>query len=91
MLTIHDLTNEEIVRRGKDIYERSIRPSIDEATDYGKALVINVANGEYEMADRPLDAADRLMARYKEPPLFFMRVGWPAFAKMGGGWNRRRV
>lgn len=80
-------TSQEISQRGKAWYERAIRPQIDEESQKGKALVIDIETGDYELDDEGLDAAHRLLAKRADAPLYWMRVGYPAYAKIGG-WRR---
>ena len=67
-------TKEEIVRRGKLLYEQQIRPDV-EAIGLGPVLVINVETGEYEMGTDYLSASNRAAAKYLGAPLYAMRVG----------------
>jgi hypothetical protein len=51
-------TGEEIARRGKKLYERTIRAQV-EPEHKGKLLVLNLETGEYEMdADDTRDYQD---------------------------------
>lgn len=77
----------EVVRRGKEWYEKEIRAKVDEEKDRGKALVIDVDTGDYEIDTDELAAAHRALARHPNAELYFMRVGYPAFGKMGGSWD----
>lgn len=74
-------TREEIVRRGKEIYERDIRPAV-EAGNEGRVVAIDVLTGEYELADNATAAASQLRARLPEAMVFFMRVGYPTMARI---------
>ena len=78
---------EETVRRGKEWYDREIRPKV-EADNFGKRLIINIETGEYEIDEDSLVATRRLLARDPDAQLYGMRIGFPAAAKMGGGWPR---
>ena len=56
-------SKEEIVRRGEELYEKSIRPKVEEDFD-GKILAIAVKDsGDYEINNTSLRAADRLRLR----------------------------
>jgi len=78
---IAQLTREEIIRRGKEIYERDIRPLL-EAGNEGRVVAIDVISGEYELADTATISANRLRARLPEATVFFMRVGYPTMARI---------
>ena len=85
----HPLYNtEEIVRRGKTLYEQQLRPQV-EAGNTGKVLVINVETGDYEMDTDHLTASDRAAARYPGAPLYAMRIGSPALGRLGARSPRR--
>jgi len=76
-----EFTKEEIVRRGKEIYERDIRPLV-EVGNKGRVVAIDVRTGEYELADDATTSASRLRARAPEAVIFFMRVGYPTMARV---------
>lgn len=79
-------TARETVRRGKERYEREIRPRVEADENRGKMLVINVDTGEYEMDGDDLAATRRALAKVPNAQLYGMRIGLPAAVKMGGGW-----
>ena len=81
------LSPREVVRRGKEWYENEIRAEVDEEKDWGKPLVIDINTGHYEIDEDELAAARRAFARNPDAELYFMRIGFPAFGKMGGGWG----
>ena len=70
-------TKEEIVQRGKEIYERDLRPLI-EAGNEGRVVAIDVLTGEFELADDAITSAGQLRARVPETVIFVLRVGYPA-------------
>jgi len=76
-------TPDEIARRGKAVYERQIRPTI-ERDHYGQFVVIDVDTGQYEVDSDHLAAAKRARAKNPAAALFAMRVGFPALARIGG-------
>ena len=83
-------TPEEIARRGRDLYERQIGSRLW-GERRGEVLVINVETGGYEIALDHLTAARRARARFGAAPLFAMRVGFPALARIGGRTTTRRT
>ena len=48
-------SSEEIVRRGEDLYDQTIRAQV-EKQHRGQMIVINVETGDYEIADSTLPA-----------------------------------
>ena len=81
-------STEEVIQRGKTLYEQRLRPQV-EAGNSGKVLVINVETGDYEMDVDHLAASDRAAAKYPGAPLYAMRIGFPALARLGAGSPRR--
>jgi hypothetical protein len=75
-------TTEEIVRRGKELYEREIRPKV-EAGNKGKILVIDIETGAYEIDSDQLAAAERALAKHPGAALFAMRIGYPTMGRIG--------
>ena len=78
------ISEKEIVQRGRALYEQKILADIDELTDKGNMLVINVETGEYEMDADDVAAAKQAKARFGDAPLFTMRVGHSAAYRLGG-------
>ena len=81
MTATAEFTKEEIVRRGKEIYERDIRPLV-EAGNEGRVVAIDVRTSEFELADDATTSASQLRARLPEAVIFFMRVGYPTMARV---------
>jgi hypothetical protein len=79
-------SNEEIVRRAEELYEREIRARVEEEHK-GRILVMDIESGAYEIDDDLLKAAHRLRAKNPNAVLYSMRIGFPALAKMGGSWG----
>jgi hypothetical protein len=80
---------DEIVRRGKELYERDIRSKV-EAGNKGKILVIDIETGEYEIDDNPVTAAERVRAQHPDAALFAMRIGYPTMGRLGArSWAAR--
>lgn len=65
---------EEIVPRGREIYEREVRPVLGPEHE-GKFVVIDVASGDYEVSDDDGEAFDRAGDRHPEAVFFVLRVG----------------
>ena len=72
-----DLTGVEISALGKMIYRKKIRPLMTEA-DIGKYVFVDIHSGEYEIADRAIDATDRLYERIPDHCGYLLRVGFSA-------------
>jgi hypothetical protein len=76
------LTKEEVVRRGREIYEREIRAKVEPEHD-GEFLVVDVTTSSYEMAGDGITAARRIRERNPEALLCFLRIGHAAAYKIG--------
>lgn len=78
----------QLADRAKQLYEESIRIHV-EPTHIGEFVVIDVENGDYEVAPDKLEALDRLRARNPAAQTFVLRVGSPTAAVLGGAnWHR---
>lgn len=80
---------EETARLGKEIYERDIRPLVEDA-HHGEVVAIDVDSGDYAIGDMVVTAAKRL--REKRPDAINVlseRVGYPALRHFGGSSLRR--
>ncbi len=84
------LSPEEVVRRGKELYESKIRAQV-EAGNKGKVLVIDVETGDYEIGEDSLPLSERLHAKHKDAALYAMRIGYPAFGRIGGPFAMERL
>ncbi len=80
---------DEIVRLGKEIYERDIRPQV-EADHFGEYVAIDVETGDWAVADGEIAALDRLLAmRPQAIDVLMERVGYRALRSFGAGSLRR--
>ncbi len=75
-------TKEEVARRGKEIYEREIRPRV-EAEHRGQFLVVDILSGAYEIAEDDLTASDRALAKNPKAILYGLRIGSPVAYRLG--------
>ncbi len=85
----HSLTKEEVVRRGREIYEREIRAKVEPEHD-GEFLVVDVTTGSYEVDESDVAASDRALQKNPDAVLYLMRVGRPAAYRIGRGLRRPR-
>ena len=78
------LSNEEIDRRGNDLYERVIREKVELGDNIGKQIVIDVETGEYDIDVDGLKASRRLFAKHPDAALLGLRIGYDAVYAIGG-------
>jgi hypothetical protein len=86
----YGLTKEQVVQRGREIYEREIRAKVEPEHD-GEFLVVDVTTGAYEVAVDGITAARRIRKRNPEALLCFLRVGHPTAYRIGAPLSIRTV
>lgn len=77
----HD--TEEVVRRGREIYERDIRPDVEAAHD-GEFVVVDVTTGLWEVDEDDVAASERALSKNPDAVLYFARAGRSAAYRLGG-------
>ena len=74
---------EEIVRLGKEIYERNIRPIVED-DHHGEVVSIDVDSGSWAMGEDVLEAVDRLRDEHNNViNVWSERVGYRALVSFG--------
>ena len=76
------LTPDEVVERGKAIYEQSIRAQV-EAGSIGKLVMIDVLSGNWVMGEDRVGMARHLRELNPDAANFALRVGYPTAEKIG--------
>jgi hypothetical protein len=76
-------TPEEIVRRGKEIYERDLRARL-EPHENGKYLALDIQTGAFEVDFELVKALRRLEAAQSKPQIYVGRIGYSTAIKIGG-------
>lgn len=77
-------SREEVARRGDALYDREVRPRIDEEADWGRYVVIDVHTGDFEVDGDEMAAGDRLAERRPDAQVWLTRVGSRYAAHFGG-------
>jgi len=80
--------NEEIARRGKELYEQPLRPQVETDENIGKIISIDIETGDYELGDDPVATGRRLQARHPGAAIWTRRVGYDAVYAVGGTRTR---
>lgn len=75
-------STEEVVRRGREIYEREIRADVEVSHD-GEFVVVDVTTGAWEVDEDDVAASDRVLARNPDAVLYFARVGRISAYRLG--------
>ena len=76
------LSDAEIVRRGRGIYDAQIRAKVEPQQD-GRFVAIDIESGDYEVADAAVDAMDKLEERRPNALFYVHRVGRVAAYALG--------
>jgi len=81
----------QTAERGTELYERHIRPRIEDG-NFGKYVAVDVRAGvplDYEIGSDLITAAERIMARRPDAILYTVRVGYPAVVtiRRRHGWG----
>ena len=76
------LSPKEIADRGQALYVEKIREKV-ESEHEGKALVLDIESGDYEIDVDEDAACDRIEARQPDGVFYLMRVGYPASLFIG--------
>ncbi|ETW96510.1 MAG: hypothetical protein ETSY1_26345 [Candidatus Entotheonella factor] len=83
-------SKEEFARRGDEVYEQKIKPSIA-AGHEGQFVVIDIETGAYEIDADELIASDRLFTRHPDAQVWMRRIGSRYVRRFGprltGRWN----
>ncbi len=86
MMPTVELTPDEVVVRGKTIYEQQIRAQV-EAGNIGKLMLVDVTTGHWEIGEDRIASARKLRALNPDAVMYGLRIGYPAAEKMGA-WPR---
>jgi hypothetical protein len=77
--------------QGQSYYETNLRVSVETQENTGKILVLDVDSGDYVIDSDHLTALRQMQNRHPDSRRFSLRIGYPALAKMGGGWQSQPV
>ena len=75
-------TTAEVVRLGREIYEREVRGQVENSHD-GEFVVVDVTTGDWEVDGDDVAASERVLARNADAVLYFARVGRRAAYRLG--------
>lgn len=78
---------EEFGRRGQEIYDRVVRPTLTPEDD-NKFVAIDIESEAYEIDRNDMTACRRLLARLPDAQTYVVRVGHAAAYSMGGASTR---
>lgn len=78
------LSSQKVARRGKELYQRSIRAKVETQENIGKIISINVEIGDYEIGDDLVETSLRLQSKQTDAALWGERIGFDAVYVVGG-------
>jgi len=78
------IDHDDVARRGKFLYEQSIRREVETDENIGKIVVIDPETGAFAVDNKGLDASRRLHALHPGAPLYGIRIGYNAAISFGG-------
>jgi hypothetical protein len=81
-------SDEEIDRRGQELYDEKIAPLVETDANLGKIIVIDIETGDYEIDSDGLAASHRALAKHPGAALYGLRIGYDAVEGIGGGPER---
>lgn len=77
-------SDREIAKRGRDLYDRSLRTQVEVRDNIGKIIAIDIITGNYEIDDNLLEASDRLLSQFSDAAIWIERIGFNAVYAVGG-------
>ncbi len=73
---------DEVVARGKALYEKDIRAQV-ETGNVGRLLLVDLTTGNWVMGEDRIEMARQLRARNPQAQNYGMRVGYPTTTAIG--------
>jgi hypothetical protein len=77
-------SGEEIVRRGEELYEQSIRSQVKTDENIGKIVSIDIETGEYAVDVDPVVVGLLVQSKRQEAAIYGKRIGFNAAFALGG-------
>ena len=82
------LSREEVAKRARELYEKSIRQQVEVEENIGKMVIIDFESGDYEIDENGLKAAHSLSAKHPNARLLGIRIGYNVAVSFGGVMER---
>ena len=83
-----NLSDEEIGRRGRALYDSRLRGRVETESNIGKHIVIDIETGDYEVDPDGLAASRRVLERQPNAILYGARIGYDAVYSLDGALTR---
>lgn len=78
---------QEFARRGEEVYESQVRPTLS-VSDEGKFAAIDIETSSFEIDDDELRACDRLTSRVPGAQVWLVKIGSRHLHRFGGHTRR---
>jgi hypothetical protein len=79
-----NISDREIARRGRDLYDRTIRARVETVENIGRIISIDIDTGNYEIGEDLLDLSTRLQLKSPHAIIWAERIGFNAVYAVGG-------
>jgi hypothetical protein len=83
-------SREEFARRGQEIYERQVRPTL-RPDDEGKFVAIDIESGSFEVDRDDYAATERLLSRHPDAQIWLVQAGQPVAYRLGARSARGEI
>ena len=84
MMVPPNISDREIARRGRDLYDRTIRTQVETAANLGKIISIDIETGDYAIGEDLLDLSTHLQLKSPNAIVWAERIGFNAVYAVGG-------
>jgi hypothetical protein len=79
-----NIDDQEITRRGQDIYHRTLRSQVETTDTIGKIIAIDIETGCYAIGNDLLESINLLKSNYPNAVIWAERIGFNAVYAVGG-------
>jgi len=83
-----EMSAERVARRADEIYERSIRHTVETDENIGKMVIVDVETGDYAVDETGIESARRLREHRSGARLFGIKIGYKVAEAFGGALER---
>ena len=82
------MSDEEVTRRGEELYKQTIRAKVETDSNIGKMVIIDVETADYEVDEMGLESSRLLHAKRPNAELYGIRIGYKSAEVLGGVLER---
>lgn len=87
-MTYPKVSDEEITRRGRELYEKSILSQVEIEGNIGKIIAVNVETGEHTIGNDLVVTSRQLQVKQADAAIWAGRIGFNAVYAVGGTSTR---